>query len=105
MPRPSPYLRYTTWPQRGDPRISPDATWDRGRPLDITHAPQGLARVPGHDEARSDPKTGTVLWLRDDTLTTCYARTRRTNDHGAAALEAVHAQYGPINEAGVESLL
>lgn len=98
MPRASQHLQYSTWPQRGDPTISPIAAWHRARPLDLSNAPRGHARVPAHDEVRYDPESGTVLWLREDVLTTCYDLEEVTNDHGQAALEAVEAQYGPIND-------
>lgn len=95
------HLICETWPQRGDPNIKPHDAWERGLELDVSHAPHGEARVPGHDEARYDPVTETVLFRRVHTLTTCYSVREEhiTNDHGRAVREAVEAQYGPIKEA------
>jgi len=66
----------------------------------MAHAPRGLWRVPNHDEARYDAKTESVLFRRDDTLTTCYSVRDEaiTNDHGRAVREAVEVQFGSVKD-------
>lgn len=93
----SKHLRDDTWLRRGDPADSPLTTWDRGQRLTIPTTD----RVPAHDEARYDVETGTVLFRRDHTLTTCYSVRDEhvTNDHGRAVREAVEAAFGPLETA------
>ena len=103
---PSDHLRLDTWSPR-----NPDASgvgdiddireaWDRSQRLNMAHAPRGYLRVPDHDEARYDAETQTVLFRRNDTLTTCYSVREEaiTNDHGVAVRQAVEAQFGDIGE-------
>ncbi|MUV59950.1 hypothetical protein [Halobacterium sp. CBA1126] len=92
-PEVSQHLALQRWPQRGDPAHSPATAWARGRPLDVSHASHGHARVPSHDEARVDPQTMTVLFRRGATLVTCYDLDDVSNDHGAAVVEATRIQY------------
>lgn len=90
----SKHLRDDTWLRRGDPADTPLSAWDRGQRLTIP----ATGRVPAHDEARYDAVTGTVLFRRDHTLTTCYSVRDEhvTNDHGRAVREAVEAAFGPL---------
>lgn len=94
--RASRHLRDDTWLRRGDPADTVLTAWERGQPLDISEAPNGHAHVPDHDEARYDPVTQTVIFRRNETLTTCYSvrREETASDHSLAARQAVAATYG-----------
>ena len=96
MLRISSHLGALRWPSRGIVTEHPWHAWVRAEELDISHADQGHARVPRHDEARYDQRSQTVLFRRGNTLTTCYSVREEfiTNDHGRAVREAVEAQFG-----------
>ena len=98
------HLQHKRWPQRGDPKDDPLEVWERGRRLNMAHAPRGLARVPNHDEARYDSESQTVIFRRADRLVTCYSVRKPfiTNDHGRAVREAVEAQFGPVRDSDMQ---
>ena len=102
---PTRHIRLDTWPPRARTDGAADAeeiraAWERGRRLNMAHAPRGLVRVPDHDEARYDAETQVVLFRRDDDLVTCYSvrEDAITNDHGRAVRQAVEAQFGSIGD-------
>lgn len=71
---------------------SVEASWKRGSRVHIPNA----APVPHHDEARYDSGTDTVLFAREENLTTAYGVEPEhiTNIHGVAVAVCVDEQYG-----------
>ena len=74
--------------------------WKRGLRIDIPDA----APVPRHDEARYDATSDTVVFRREQTLTTCYGLSTEqlTNIHGVAVAAVVDAEFGTKYRSGID---
>lgn len=90
------HLRNDTWPKRGDPSIDPIVVWDRSDELDVSILPYADRQIPDHDEARWDARTQTVIFRRNDVLTTVYNVTDEHVDTlaGLAVRQVVAKQFG-----------
>ena len=75
--------------------------WQRGLRIDI---PQE-SPVPAHDEARYDAASDTIVFRREQTLTTCYGLDAEqiTNIYGVAVAAVVDEQFGTDYRSGIDA--
>lgn len=103
---PSDHLINDRWPTRGDADTDVMTAWERAEQLDMSVVPRVQRHVPDHDEARFDQESQTVIFRRNNTLTTVYSVRPDwvTNIEGRSVRSAVIKQFGLCAVEGSEMM-